>query len=151
SSALAPAEVGWQQTALGRTVVGLMLAQGLYYGLLQLSSAVIVGIGNTAIMAEWSHSPPDGWVWWLMQGIQVVSVLVGGVMAGAGQRRAFLLGLLLGLINGSIFLGAQFAVQQASGKAPDALVLSPQTLGIQMMVQMVCGAIGGFLGGFIWK
>lgn len=151
-SGLAPAESGWQQTPLGRGLLGLMLAQGLFYGLQHLGSTIILGIGNPALMADWSHTPPEGWVWWLMLGIQILGVLIGGVMAGAGQRRAVLLGLFVGLVNGLIFLSAQVAVQQAaSGQQAGAAGLSMTVLCGQLLAQTVSGALGGFLGSYRWK
>jgi hypothetical protein len=83
----------------------------------------------------------------LTHALQVVGILVGGVFAGAGQRRAAVLGLFLGLINGVVLLGAEIAVQQASNQAAE----SGSDLLTQLFVQMVCGGLGGFIGGFVWK
>jgi putative membrane protein (TIGR04086 family) len=134
----------WQQTTLGRAFVGLMLAQGMYYGLWQFCAFLVVAFGNINLNNDWAHSPPEGWVWVLLQLIQLASVVLGGMVAGAGAgpRRGLFIGLLLGLVNGVIFLVVQAAVQQP---------LEPPALYGQAGFQAACGAVGGLLGGLVWR
>ena len=44
----------WQQSPWGRMVVGLLLAQGLYYGLRQLYTAGVLVTGDAAAHDVWS-------------------------------------------------------------------------------------------------
>lgn len=147
-SGLSSPEGRWQQTTVGRAVVGLMLAQGLYYGLWQLFSAFFLAVGSNAIIGDWSRSPPEGWVWWAIQGIQAISVLFGGIMAGVGQRWGSLLGLGVGLINSLIFLSVQTVVRSELASSP---ALATEELFIPTVLQMACGAIGGLIGCMVWR
>src|SRR5436309_10309105 len=70
-----------------RMLVGLMMAQGLYYGLRQLCQAYVLATIDREGRAEWWDSF-QGLI--LTQAIQAVALLVGGVFAGAGQRRGVL-------------------------------------------------------------
>src|SRR5205807_1882800 len=73
----------WQQTPWGRIVIGLLLAQGLYHGLLHLCKALAMGL-----------DPEDAHVLWgsltglvVLQALQAVGLLSGGAVAGAGKRQ----------------------------------------------------------------
>src|SRR5438874_2011268 len=77
-------------TLWGRLLIGLILAQGLYYCGRQLCNAAFLaadepdwsaGLRGLAILQAW----------------QAAGLLVGGAIAGAGQSRATLVGALLGL------------------------------------------------------
>ena len=136
-------EANWQQTTIGRTLVGLLLSQGLYYGLWQLSTAIVMALSNEGLIAAWSSPVADGWVWWVLQCLQVFSLLLGGTMAGAGQRRGVLLGLAMGLLNSMIYLLTQIVLHQQP--------LTSEALIGQVSFQAICGALGGFLGSMIWK
>src|SRR5262245_19476335 len=71
---------GWQQTPWGRILIGLVLAQGLFFGLRQLFAA--------GLLASAGEEPADFWATltglMVLQGLQLVGLLIGGVLAGAG-------------------------------------------------------------------
>lgn len=140
-------EANWQQTVLGRGIVGLLFSQGVYYGLWQLCSTFVMASGSDSLIKSWRASPPEGGVWYLLLILQALSLLLGGTLAGAGQRRGVLLGLALGLVNSLIFLTTEWTVRAQTGG--DAV--TGQELVGQASFQILCGAVGGFLGSVIWK
>jgi hypothetical protein len=130
--------VKWMHAASGRILLGVLLAQGLYFGLRRLCSAGLLA-------AE--ESDPQG-VWtsllgvFLVQGLQALGLLVGGALAGAGYRRGLTLGALVGAISGAISLTLLLGAQEE---------LTAIALYGQPLVQMVIGAVGGAIGSTIWK
>ncbi len=127
----------WQQTPWGKLFIGLVLAQGLYYGLRHLCIAGFLA-------AEQIH----GSVWSLLTGLivlqvlQAVSVLSAGALIGAGQRRGFLYGAVVGVWNGVLFVLVQHLVEQP---------LTPVSFFGEPMLQAAFGALGGLIGTMIWK
>src|SRR5262245_48373938 len=69
---------GWQQTPWGRIFIGLLLAQGLYYGLRHLCVAALLATGLIDHETLWTRM--EGQL--LIQGLQVVSLFIGAVFAG---------------------------------------------------------------------
>lgn len=130
----------WQQTAWGKTLIGLLLAQGLYYGLLMLVRTVASAMGEEASSQEWMGSF-NGLL--LIQVLQLVSLLAGGMVAGAGQRRGVLYGAIVGMYNGVLFL-AVYVLVLGQTLRPEALVMLP-------ILQIAFGTAGGFIGNTIWK
>jgi hypothetical protein len=124
----------WQQTPWGRILVGLLLAQGLYHGLWQLCLAGL-SVADTAVWTTLS-----GLV--LAQGLQGLGLLVGGAMAGAGQRRGILFGTVVGVWNGMVFV-----LLLQINKEP---VTQMALYGIPTL-HTAFGAMGGWLGRLIWK
>jgi hypothetical protein len=128
----------WQETPWGRLLVGLLLAQGLYYGLWHLCKAGLMAVNDPATKDVWQTL----YGLLLMQGFQVVGLLVGGALAGAGRRQGALYGGVVGLVNGIIFV----AVQRTNLD-----LFTPVTLYGQPVLQTACGALGGLLGYLIWR
>jgi hypothetical protein len=126
----------WPQTPWGRLAVGLILAQGLAYGLQQLVTAGFLASGEQATI--WTSL----WGVVLLQGLQGTCVLIGGSLCGAGKKRGILYGSLVGLMSGLIFL----ALQRPSDDMPTAIVLYGQPI-----LHMAFGALGGLIGTLIWK
>jgi len=129
----------WQQTFIGRGIAGLMLAQGLYYGLWQLATAVVMGTSSASNRVDWYLSS-TGWI--MLQVFQAFSLLIGGGLAGAGQRYGVLVGMGVGFVNGILWL----LVQSNLGHA-----LTANEVYAQPLFQLACAAVGGFLGTVIWK
>src|SRR5262249_51848391 len=77
-----------------------------------------------------------------LQGLQILGLLVGGTLAGAGQRRGVMLGIIVGSINGIVSLVVQFYL--GSG-------LSQLTFYGLPLIHMMFGAVGGWRGFTIWK
>jgi hypothetical protein len=117
-------------------IVGLILAQGLAYGLQHLLTAGLVATGE--------HSS----IWatlrgvLVLHGLQGVCLIIGGALCGAGKHRGLLYGSLVGLVNGLLFL----AFQRQSDDMPTAVALYGQPI-----LHMAFGALGGLLGTVIWK
>ena len=89
----------WQQTPWGRLLVGLLVAQGLYYGLRQLWTAGVLATNDTSD-SVWAAL--TGII--VMQALQAVGVVAAGILTGAGQRRGLLLGGAVGVWNGVLFV-----------------------------------------------
>jgi hypothetical protein len=144
----------WQQTAGGRIVIGVILAAGLCYGLLQLCTAVLRALdiegGSDAI------SPATGLV--LFQGLQALALLGGGLLAGVGQRRGVAFGAIVGVISGMLFLAGMLngiVSTLVQTFASDLLMpgdsLRSATLYGMPILHALFGAIGGLIGSSIWK
>jgi hypothetical protein len=118
--------------------IGLLLAQGLYYVLRHLLIAGLLMTREEAAGDVWAAL--SGLI--LVQGLQAVSVLCGGVLVGAGERRGFVLGAMVGVWNGVLFVMAH----QLFGRP-----VTPITVLGEPMLQAAFGAIGGLIGGSIWK
>jgi hypothetical protein len=122
-------------TLWGRLVVGLVLAQGLYYCGRQLCNAAFLAAGE-----------PE---WWadarglaILQALQAAGLLVGGAIAGAGQAKSTLVGTLLGLFNAGLLLLVQWVVELPSTDL--------QLYGLPVFHAAV-GALGGAIGKRVWK
>ncbi len=135
-SSQANGEAQWQQTPWGRMGIGLILAQGLSFGMQQLLTAGILASGEAA--SVWTTL----WGIVLLHTLQGLSLIVGGAISGAGKQRGLLYGAFVGLLNGIIFL----LVQRQSGE-----VLTEALLYGQPILHMSFGALGGLVGILIWK
>jgi hypothetical protein len=129
----------WQQTAWGKTLIGLLLAQGLYYGLLMLAQAILSAITDEKTRQEWLSSF-SGLI--LKQVMQLVGLVVGGMVAGAGQRRGALYGTIVGVYNAILFLAVLMLLPE---KPPPILLIAAPLL------QTAFGTVGGFIGCRIWQ
>lgn len=129
----------WQQTPWGRILIGLFLAQGLFYGLRHLLTAVLLTAqGEEAAQQTWSSA--SGFV--LLQGARIFSLLVGAVLAGGGQRHGWVIGAVAGCWNGVL------SVLWLHGPAQSLTTIA--VLG-QPLLQAAVGAVGGWLGCAVWK
>jgi hypothetical protein len=128
----------WQHSPWGRLVVGLLVTQGLAYGLRMLCDAGLLATSDEAERGVWSTL--FGII--LLQGLQGVSLLIGGALAGAGQTRGTSLGALLGILNGLVLLGIQYA----SGETVSQVLLYGTPI-----LHMAFGALGGLIGSLIWR
>jgi hypothetical protein len=131
---------GWQHTPWGRLFVGLMLAQGLFYGLRHLLTGIIILVAGQNSVNEVLAALP-GLVG--VQVLQVIALLLAGMLVGAGQRGGFILGLLLGAASGVVAVIAQ----QWPATASHSLLPAYS----QPVIQGAVGAFGGWLGTTIWK
>ncbi|MGH7227338.1 MAG: hypothetical protein ACRELF_29345, partial [Gemmataceae bacterium] len=128
----------WRQRPWGRIFVGLLLAQGLFYGLRHLLTAVLMAVqGREAVEQMWTAA--TGIL--LLQGVRMFSVVVGAIFAGAGQRQAAFLGGMVGAWNGV------FSVLLLPGPAQ---TLTPIALLGQPLLQAGLGAVSGWLGSAFW-
>jgi hypothetical protein len=127
----------WQQTVLGRLLIGLILAQGLFYGLRHLLTGVLMAVQEAEI---------DLWAdprnVFLLFSIQLFAVFVGSIFSGSGQRYGAFLGLLVGVWNGV------FASVMGQNVAGDAAAFGFLT---QPLFQAGPGLIGGAIGSMVWR
>jgi hypothetical protein len=130
--------VKWMQTGGGRILLGVLLAQGLYFGLRRLCTAGLLAADESDFQGVWSSL----FGVFLTQGLQALGLLVGGALAGAGYRRGWVLGALVGAISGGISLALLVGTHQE---------LTEIALYGQPLVQMIFGAVGGAIGCTIWK
>ncbi len=129
----------WMHTAGGRVVIGVLLAQGLFYALRHLFTGILMMISGESETAQ---------AWTSFHGLlflQVLQVLVpalGGVLAGAAHRNGSLLGGFVGAVNGALSLVLMPApIHSNSAVAFYGLPL----------LQTLFGALGGWVGFTIWK
>jgi hypothetical protein len=121
----------WQRNPWGRIVIGLILAQGLFYAFRQLLLAILLAVGS----AETEHAL-------LFQSISLLALLAGSILAGSGQQQSLFLGFLVGLWNGILVLifsenvGGQWLFGESYG---------------QPFLHGAVGILGGSIGALIWK
>jgi hypothetical protein len=128
----------WGQTPWGRILVGVVLSQGLYYGLRQFCTAFLLAGGDEAARDVWTTL----YGLLALQGIQAVCLIVAGMLAGAGLRQGIVFGAVVGVWNGVIWV-----IVQSAGGLPHTTVT---LLGVPIL-HTAFGAAGGFLGCRIWK
>jgi hypothetical protein len=129
----------WQQQPWGRILIGLLLAQGLFYGLRHLLTAVLLAVqGRETVEQMWTNA--SGIL--LLQGVRVFSLMVGAVFAGGGQRQGLFLGTMIGAWNG--VLSVLFLPGPAQSLTTIAVLGQP-------ILQVVVGAVAGWLGSAFWK
>ena len=127
----------WQQTVVGRLLIGLVLAQGLFYGLRHLLTGVLLAVQET-----------EGDIWddsrnvFLLFSIQLFAAFVGGVFAGSGQRYGYLLGVFVGLWNGVL---AALLRQNAGGE------FLPLGFFTHPLSQSGTALLGGVIGSMVWR
>lgn len=129
----------WQQRPLGRIFLGLVLAQGLFYGLRHLITAGLLAVQGREAAEQIGTATASVL---LLHSIRMVALFAGTVFAGAGHRRALFLGTLIGAWNG--VLSVLLLTDRA--QAQTLIALLGQTL-----LQAVMGALGGWLGATVWK
>jgi hypothetical protein len=131
--------IRWRQRPLGRIILGLVLSQGLFYGLRHLVTAgLLVAQGREA--AEQLGTAAAGFL--LLQSMRMFALLAGSVFAAAGQHRAVFLGAMIGAWNGVLSV----LLFNDSAQALTLIALLGQPL-----LQAVIGAMGGWFGAFVWK
>lgn len=135
----AAAQAGpWGQTPWGRIFVGVLLSQGLYYGLKQFCTAGLLAAGDGSAPSVWSTL--YGLI--VLQAIQALCLVVAGMLGGAGLRQGIVFGGIVGVWNGVLSV----VIQSLAGVPHTAVTL----LGLPIL-HTAFGAAGGFLGGRIWK
>src|SRR5262245_9619751 len=124
-------EESWQQTPWARIFVGVLLAQGLYYALWHLILSAQSALGGFTTLPTLV----------VQQALQILSVLIGGAIAGAGQPRGATYGAVVGIWNGVLLLVYLLLFQARLGQ-PLTLV----ALYVMPVLHTTFGALGGALG-----
>jgi hypothetical protein len=127
----------WQQTPWGKILIGLILAQGLSFGMLQLLTA-----GLLATTAEGSEPWETLWGLVLRHAIHAISLIIGGALTGAGQSRGIIYGSLVGFSSGVI----TFLLRGHPTESLNSILIYAEPV-----MHMALGAIGGGLGMLIWR
>jgi hypothetical protein len=78
----------------------------------------------------------------MLQGAQMFAILLGGVLAGGGQRNGLVLGAVVGVWNG--VLSVLFKQNPGTGITTVSLYGMP-------ILQAAFGAVGGWVGSLIWR
>jgi len=135
-------------------LIGVLLALGLCFGFLRLCSATLSALGAGAENA--GPSPLARLL--IFQGLQALALLAGGILAGAGQRRGAGLGAIVGVMSGLLMMAAMlegFVVFVDSSFVRDLLTPGTTLRNITLyglpVLYAACGALGGLLGGAVWK
>ncbi len=131
--------VRWRQTPWGRVLIGLALSQGLFYGLRQLLTGALMALQSDG-SPEQIWGTPAGLV--LLQVLRLLTLVIGAILAGGGQRYGAALGAVVGLGNGvlSVFL--------QPGPVPVRTAIEMYG---QPLLQTVFGALGGWVGCAFWQ
>jgi type IV secretory pathway VirB2 component (pilin) len=138
TEAVANSDLQWQHTPWGRILVGVVLSQGLAHGLQLIFLAGLQATGEDANGLNWNDPGQVIFV----QALHGLSLLLGAILTGAGQRRGVFYGSIVGLLHGLITLGTM----QWRGEA-----LPEITLCAVPALHMAFGAAGGLLGSLIWR
>lgn len=128
----------WQQTPWGRILIGLLLAQGLYYGLRHLCTAGLLVSGEDGAHDVWNTL--YGLIF--LQGLQGFGLILGGMLTGAGKRRGAFFGAVVGVWNGVISI----LVASTTSTALTTVALYGQPI-----LHTAFGALGGLIGCMIWR
>jgi hypothetical protein len=126
----------WQQTPWGKIVIGLILAQGLSFGLQQVLTAgfLVGGDGenpwNTLLGIVLHHA------------VFAIGLLIGGGLSGAGQSRGIIYGAFVGLVSGLVSL----LIHKYRGES-----FSSMSIYVEPLMHLAAGALGGALGMLIWR
>jgi len=133
----------WQQTPWGRILIGLVLAQGLYFGLQHLLTGVLQVLSSQGAL-HWTCNSLSGLLF--LQAVQIIALTAGSVLAGSGQQGGTSLGALVGAWNGvlSVLLDPVLHPDFVPALSPLVLVGVP-------LVHIAFGALGGWIGYSIWK
>jgi hypothetical protein len=129
----------WRQTTWGRILIGVLLAQGLFYGLRQLLTGALLAFGPEAGPAGlWDSETGQ----LLYHCLRFVTLVAGAALAGAGQGQGMVLGAVVG-----VWCGLLSAAIRPAG-APD---LTSFDLYAQPLVQTVIGFLAGWVGCIFWR
>jgi hypothetical protein len=127
----------WSRNPWGRTVLGVLIAQGLYYALRNLLFA-----GMLVVAPENEASQGSLVILLTNQALQLVALFLGSVLAGAGQRGGGLYGSMVGVWNGIICM----MIMGLQGEP-----VTPVLLYSLPLLQAAIGAFGGVIGSWIWQ
>jgi hypothetical protein len=128
----------WLQTPWGRVLIGLILSQGLFYGLRHLLTGILLAVTGAEpqdLWADMSHLV-------LLQAIQLLALFAGGMLAGGGQQQGVVLGLMAGIWNGVL------SVLLRQNPAQEVTMVG---LYGQPLLHAAFGTLGGWLGMQVWK
>src|SRR5262245_20477516 len=85
----------WSRNPWGRTVLGVLLAQGLFFAIRELlvATRLVAGEDSGGPLSQLSGLLT-------MQGLQLAALMAGSLLAGAGQKHGGIYGSFVGVWNG---------------------------------------------------
>lgn len=123
-------------TVAGRVMLGTTLSLGLYLGLCQLMTSLVLA------------TQPDPAEWWMslpglatIYAAQAMAVVFGSMIAASGRPAGYALGLTVGAVCGTLFLGYELL----TGAPARALVIY-----LQPPVLALLGLVAGIIGAWVW-
>src|SRR5262245_26876519 len=129
--AAAAADEGLGADRLGpQLFAGMILAQGLYFAVRQAA----IGLAMMGMMPEQSNIL-------VLAGLQVLTALAGGLVAGTGNPKGLAAGTAVGAFNAVLFKVTEIAL---AGQAP-----APFPLWV-ILPTIVAGAVGGLYARQTW-
>lgn len=141
-----PAAGRWQQTPWGRIGIGVGLALGLCYALLQLCQSILRAFGyanGTDALDPLARLA-------LFEGLQALGLLGGGLVAGAGKRQGLTFGAVVGILTGALSVLAIISGVLKPFSSERAAIPMFLFYGLPVLHALV-GALGGAIGAAIWK
>jgi hypothetical protein len=129
---------GWQHTDWGRFIIGVGLAQGLFYGLYHLLKSIFLAVSGEPLNPE--TMPLTELV--CIQSLQLFGLLVGSVTAGVARRQALVLGVYIGVANSILSL--------LLGQWP-AHAFTTYWVYVQPFIQIALGSFAALVSSLIWK
>jgi hypothetical protein len=133
----------WTQTPWGRILIGLLLAQGLYYGLQHLFLALLMALSSQGL---WQLAWTSTYGLLALQVLQVFTLLMGGILAGGGHRSGAALGAMVGAWNGVLGVLVEPLLHPEFVPALTAVALCGRPL-----LHAAFGALGGWVGRAFWR
>jgi hypothetical protein len=127
----------WSRNPWGRILLGVMLAQGLFFIIREFALAGYL-VTSEQLTGRWALLSEL----LTLQGFQLGALLAGSVLAGAGQKNGPLYGAFVGLWNGIL------SVLFQAFNGPPLTVVDFYS---QPMIHAAVGGLGGVLGTWIWK
>jgi hypothetical protein len=110
----------------------------LFYGLRHLVTGILLASTEASAEEVWG----DVRTLLIIQALQLLGLIVGGILAGGGQRSGLVLGAVVGAWNG--VLAVMLGQNPAQGLTLVGLYGQP-------LLHAAIGALGGWLGALIWK
>lgn len=123
-------------SAGGRVMLGTMLTLGMYLGVRKLMTGTVLA----------TETDPAGW-WMSFRGLvavyaaQAIAVIFGALMAATGRPAGYALGLAVGAVCGTLFLG--FELLTGAPSRDLVLYLQPPVLAL-------IGFLAGAVGARVW-
>jgi hypothetical protein len=136
----ATADTGLDDLPANGLIIGLLLAQGLYYALRHLVDAWLLAHGGVAAIEAYWDGPLTGLI--TQQALGATALFAGGMVAAAGRRHGAVLGAALGVLNAALLLGLHLLFRRSSDEA---------TWYGQPLLNVFVGTVGGAVGSRIWQ
>jgi hypothetical protein len=130
----------WRQTPWGRIIIGVFLAQGLFYALRQLLTGALLALHTDGTPQQVWTSPTGSVV---LQGLCLGTLFLGALLAGSSQGAGMFLGAVVGVWNGMLWT----VLHHTGSRHP----LSFLALLSQPILQTAVGFLAGWFGSVIWR